>query len=484
MTTATPTAIVPAMSTTGVSLWTPHGPRIVGDVGTPDDGPQRPTRPTPGTVGTHGSPGSTVPEGVGTHSLDLPGDVGTHSSGTADHVGTHVGTHDDAATSPGSPSSGDVGTHSSDHVGTPDDDTRGDTRMRVTEAQRTTVTGLGSKAEQIRYICEQLGHPETSEVHAWLDACEVTASRKYVSRIVNTWRDERGLTDTGGFRALTADVLTELDAQHQPTDDEDQEETAEPQPPAEPPDEPQATAELAARVREARARLPLQADPSLLTALSDEEIRAERDLAEWERATDREIRRAAKKAELANAKRAQDTATALSKAESDDARWHQRALSMRKRLTSPDARLAQLYRRAEWSSRALITVMLLAMAWSGINVQHNLVPDGDMSKLLYWVSYGLEATISVPLIVIMVAATTAARWGRQLSRKKVIPIELTLLAVTVGLNAGPHLFSDPSKSAEYAIAPVMVGAVVWLHAWISHHYATLIEGSNVIGDRQ
>ncbi|MGK8504428.1 hypothetical protein [Nocardia asiatica] len=156
-------------------------------------------------------------------------------------------------------------------------------------------------------------------------------------------------------------------------------------------------------------------------------------------------------------------------------------MAARRRASSEDARLAQLYRRAEWSSRALIAVVVLGMVWAGVNVQHNLVPSGDMSDPLYWLSYGIEAMISIPIITIMVAATTAARWGRELARGKVIFFEAALLGTTVALNTGPHLAAgDLGRAVEYAIAPVMVGVVIWLHAWVSARYAVLIDGAPVV----
>ncbi|MEU2041158.1 hypothetical protein [Nocardia niwae] len=81
----------------------------------------------------------------------------------------------------------------------------------------------------------------------------------------------------------------------------------------------------------------------------------------------------------------------------------------------------------------------------------------------------------------MVAATTAAKWGRELARGKVLFFEAALLGTTVALNTGPHLAAgDLGRAAEYAIAPVMVGVVIWLHAWVSARYAVLIDGAPVI----
>ncbi|MFF7942051.1 hypothetical protein ACFZC5_20245 [Nocardia gamkensis] len=245
-------------------------------------------------------------------------------------------------------------------------------------------------------------------------------------------------------------------------------------------------AALAQQVETARGKLPLQLDPALLEVLSEREITAERELAEWIRAQRRKQRRREIEAELAAEQRDRKSAAALRRSEEADDRWHRRALAARRRASSEDARLAQLYRRAEWSSRALIAVVVLGMVWAGVNVQHNLVPSGDMSDPLYWLSYGIEAMISIPIITIMVAATTAARWGRELARGKVLFFEAALLGTTVALNTGPHLAAgELGRAAEYAIAPVMVGVVIWLHAWVAARYAVLIDGAPVIErDRQ
>ncbi|MET7768740.1 hypothetical protein [Nocardia sp. NPDC005366] len=242
-------------------------------------------------------------------------------------------------------------------------------------------------------------------------------------------------------------------------------------------------AALAHRVATARGKLPLQHDSALVDVLSDTEIAAERELAEWIREQRRGQRRRALQDELTAEKRNRRNAAAIQRVDEADARWHRRALAARRRVANQDARLAQLYRRAEWSSRALIGVVVLGMVWAGVNVQHNLVPSGDMSDPLYWLSYGIEAMISIPIITIMVVATTAARWGRELPRGKVAFFEFALLGTTVALNAGPHLTAGHwGKAAEYAIAPVMVGVVIWLHAWVSARYAQLIDSVPIVDD--
>lgn len=242
-------------------------------------------------------------------------------------------------------------------------------------------------------------------------------------------------------------------------------------------------AALAQQVATAREKLPLQHDTALVEVLSDAEIAAERELAEWIRAQRRGQRKRAVRAELSAERRDRRAAARLRRAEEADARWHRKALAARRRVANQDARLAQLYRRAEWSSRALIGVVVLGMVWAGVNVQRNLVPDGDMGNPLYWLSYGIEAMISIPIIVIMVTATTAARWGRELPRGKVIFFEVALLGTTIALNCGPHLAAgNLGRAAEYAIAPAMVGVVIWLHAWVAARYAHLIDSIPIVDD--
>lgn len=236
--------------------------------------------------------------------------------------------------------------------------------------------------------------------------------------------------------------------------------------------------DLERKVEDARARLPLQADTALVEALSDKEILAERELAEWIRAQRRTHRRRMVEVEISTEWERQKEEIRTRRAAAVDRRWHSRAVTARRRAADADARFAQLHRRSEWSSRALIAVVIVGMLWAGVNVQHNLVPNGDMSDPLYWLSYGIEAMISIPIIVIMVTATTAARWGRELERGKVVLLELVLLLITLGLNAGPHLAEGHGeRAAETAIAPAMVGVVIWLHSWVAARYAALIEAA-------
>jgi hypothetical protein len=239
------------------------------------------------------------------------------------------------------------------------------------------------------------------------------------------------------------------------------------------------------RVQVARGRQALQDDPALLAALSDKELAADRKLVEWERARRRKHRRGQVKHELGRDAKDVKAADRTRNDEASDRLWHRRALAARRRVTNPDARLAKLYRRSELSSRALVAVVIVGMAWSGVNVQHNLAPAGDVTNPLFWLGYGIDALISVPLIVTMVQATTAASWGRDVKRAQIIGLEVGLLLMMIGLNAGPLLVAGHlTKAAEYAVAPTMVGVVIWLHAWTSARYSELIAGVHVPGEQE
>ncbi|MDE1672017.1 hypothetical protein [Nocardia gipuzkoensis] len=138
-----------------------------------------------------------------------------------------------------------------------------------------------------------------------------------------------------------------------------------------------------------------------------------------------------------------------------------------------------LHRRATWSSLRLRAVIVVGLAWSAVNVGRNLVPEGGPTGASWWLlwllSFGIEAMISVPILEVMAQAATAARLGVTVERRRILLFEACLLTATVGLNSGPHLAAgDLGRSAEYAVAPVMVVVLMWLHAWLAALYARLI----------
>ncbi|MGN2638565.1 hypothetical protein ACWEKT_20380 [Nocardia takedensis] len=243
---------------------------------------------------------------------------------------------------------------------------------------------------------------------------------------------------------------------------------------------------LARQARLAQAVVPLQSAPELYEAMTSAEIEAEQQLARWERAQRRRQRKRAVRGELTEARRGQRAAASLRRRDARQSRWLANARADRARATNPDALVGALHHRAKRSSLLLRCVMGVGLLWSAVNVGRNLTPAGIDQGPTWWMlwalSFGIEAMISVPILEIMAQAATAARLGQRVDRRKILFFEAALLTGTVALNCGPHLVGgDYGRAAEYSVAPVMVVVLMWLHAWLTSRYAELID--QVGGDR-
>jgi hypothetical protein len=237
--------------------------------------------------------------------------------------------------------------------------------------------------------------------------------------------------------------------------------------------------DLAERVAQACARISLQHSAELYEAMDDGEITAEQRLHQRSRAKARRHRGQVFDADLASSKRQRRESERIRRHDERQRRWHARAQAARLRFTSPDAQVATLHRKASWSSLRLRAVIGVGLVWSAINVGRNLAPTEGPTGPTWWMlwilSFAIEAMISVPILEIMSQAAAAARLGQQVERTKIFAFEAALLVATVSLNCGPHVAAgDLGRAAEYAVAPVMVVVLMWLHAWISGRYATLI----------
>ncbi|WP_067835828.1 hypothetical protein [Nocardia lijiangensis] len=232
--------------------------------------------------------------------------------------------------------------------------------------------------------------------------------------------------------------------------------------------------QLARRVEKARGRLAYQFDPALTEALSEDELHAERDLAERIREQDRGQRWKEVQAAAVASDRARHTAEEIAKADMRDLLLARKAIAAQRRESSPHAKLASLYRHRAWSLRALAGVVGAGMLWSAVNVQHNIAPGGPGDPL-YWFSYLLEGMISVCLIIIMIGTNKVAEWGVVDNRRQVAAAEMALLALTVGLNTYPYLRGGQwYEVAVHAIAPVMIGVALLIHDAASARYGLAI----------
>ncbi|WP_216893403.1 hypothetical protein [Nocardia alni] len=256
------------------------------------------------------------------------------------------------------------------------------------------------------------------------------------------------------------------------------------------PDPPQAQMDLTDRVAWARGRIPLQHIDDLFDAMDDDEIEEIRLSRKAMRRKDRRRTERSFSADLAAEHQRRREATRIRRHDEHQQRWLARARASRDRATNADAQEAALHRRATWASLRLRAVMAAGLAWSAVNVGRNLMPVVGPAGAVWWLqwilSFGLEAMVSVPILEIMAQSAAAARLGRKVKRDKIIIFEAGLLLTTVGLNCGPHLAAgDFGRAAEYAVAPMMVVVLMWVHAWIAARYATLIAavaGANSAAD--
>ncbi|MFB7723865.1 MULTISPECIES: hypothetical protein [unclassified Nocardia] len=231
---------------------------------------------------------------------------------------------------------------------------------------------------------------------------------------------------------------------------------------------------LARRVEKARGRLAYQFDPALTEALSENELSAERELAERIRDEDRAQRLKQVEAAAATADRARQTTEEIEKADIRDLLMARKAIAAQRRESSPHAKLASLYKHRAWSLRALAGVVAAGMLWSAVNVQHNIAPGGAKDPL-FWFSYLLEGMISVCLVIIMIGTNKVAEWGVIDSTKQVVAAEMALLGLTVTLNTYPYLKTGSWYDVSvHAIAPVMIGVALLIHNAASARYGLAI----------
>ncbi|MCG8916004.1 hypothetical protein L6E12_09400, partial [Actinokineospora sp. PR83] len=82
----------------------------------------------------------------------------------------------------------------------------------IDPAHAVALAGRATIADKIRYACEHVDPPTTLGVQQWLDTYGVTTARSYASNVIDTWRREHQVGDTGDLVALSPGLLAELDA--------------------------------------------------------------------------------------------------------------------------------------------------------------------------------------------------------------------------------------------------------------------------------
>ncbi|MFI9507225.1 hypothetical protein [Nocardia sp. NPDC052566] len=245
---------------------------------------------------------------------------------------------------------------------------------------------------------------------------------------------------------------------------------------------PELAPELAELVAKNRARLAWQNDPALTEALSEDEIEAEKDLAvrlreldrdnRWEVAKKRkEAERAALDAALQIEARIREVDAEIQQLDLKDLVTARKALAEQRRLSSPHAKLADLYNDRRWLARAAYLVLAAGFSWSAVNVQHNIAPGLGPTDPLFWFSFLIEAMVSVCLVILMKGTLKLAEWKIEFKRYGVWTAEAVLLALTVALNTFPYFRNgDRYGIFVHAIAPIMIAVVLLIHHTMSELY--------------
>lgn len=168
--------------------------------------------------------------------------------------------------------------------------------------------------------------------------------------------------------------------------------------------------------------------------------------------------------------------------EAEIRRWKLRAGDRAEQLTSKSAQLAETAKLLVTAKQAIIGGVVLLLAWSGVNVQQQLVPGGELGNPLFWLSYGIDVCLGGTLVLLMLTSATTARAGMA-QRKQLVKgwrlsrymQEAAILAASLALNAGTHLaHGELLLAVKSAIAPVMVGMLVWAYNHITGQLSTTL----------
>ncbi|GAA2579567.1 hypothetical protein GCM10010435_65940 [Winogradskya consettensis] len=92
------------------------------------------------------------------------------------------------------------------------------TTVEVDPVHTAALDALTTITDRVRYACEHGPGPRTDAVRQWLAAYGIETRRPYVSTLVNGYRANQGMSDTGEVPALTDDALTDLDPDPEPAE--------------------------------------------------------------------------------------------------------------------------------------------------------------------------------------------------------------------------------------------------------------------------
>ncbi|BDT96955.1 hypothetical protein IFM12275_69310 (plasmid) [Nocardia sputorum] len=230
------------------------------------------------------------------------------------------------------------------------------------------------------------------------------------------------------------------------------------------------------RVQIAHERLAHQDDPALLAALSERELVDARELAELVRDHERNEQRARIQAAADAAERVRRTAAELAEREAADLLRAAQAIGEQRHSSSPHAKVARLHQRKPRVLGMLAGVVAFSMLFSAVTVQQNIAPTGGVTNPMFWLSYGLEALISVVLVALMLSTADTAEWGVIDKLWQVYTVEGILLTASIALNTFPYIRTgDVTGFGVHVVAPIMIGVALVTHRLVAERYGHAIE---------
>ncbi|WP_330186018.1 hypothetical protein OHB26_39415 (plasmid) [Nocardia sp. NBC_01503] len=238
------------------------------------------------------------------------------------------------------------------------------------------------------------------------------------------------------------------------------------------------TGALPDRAQHARDRVAEQYDTALTEALSERELRAERELAELVRDTDRAQQAAIIQSQAAAADRLRRTTAALADQKAKALIGAGKAIAEQRLSASPHAKVDKLRRRKPIALGILTAVLVAGMVISAFQVQHNIAPTGGVKNSLWWLAFGVEGLISGMLIALMLSTSDTAEWGviDTDDLRTVYAIEGGLLAAMIGLNVFPFARAHEwFQMCVHGIAPIAVGGALLVHRVVARRYGKAIE---------
>lgn len=233
------------------------------------------------------------------------------------------------------------------------------------------------------------------------------------------------------------------------------------------------------QVSDARERMAWQDDPALLNALTPAEIQERQTVHQEIRAAELEEYRQTKISRIQLLQQQRGLDTKLRQQENSDLLWLRRASSEARRLSDIAARTAQLYKSYRFQIAALMGTALVGVVWGAVNVQQGVARQQGLEwgQLAWFLAYGIEPLVTIPLIVLLKHQSDMSDWHRQTTWREQWPlrcVEAALLGVTVALNVVPHRH-EGLGAAIYAIPPLMIATSMILLPIVSRQLGELLQ---------